>query len=192
MYQETTKSRAGEIIRGLVPDGPYMQMIKVEAGDLDSRIGFMIDEIEQGIQDVDIQNLTSKILKSYNVKNRDWTGQAQAVFEWVRDNIRYVRDPAGLEQFRKPIRTVQQGMGDCDDMTILICSLLGTIGLNCIIRVIGVSSDEPEHVYPLVLVPPVNPTGAIALDATRPEPMGFEVHKNKIKFLQDYDPNLEE
>lgn len=184
-------SNIKNMIQPFIQDMPEMEMVSVTADTLDERMDYLIDEIEAGMQDEHIQYLTSKILHGYGIGDRDWRGQARAIFEWVRENIMYVRDPAGIEQFRKPIRTVQQAMGDCDDMTILICAMLSSIGHNLVLRVIGVDSNEPAHIYPLDLLPPVNPTEAIALDATRPEPMGWQIDEKQMKFLQDYELDFE-
>lgn len=180
-------SRAGEMAMPYVSDIPEMASFNVESSDLDSRMDFLIEEIWKGIQDPKIQQLASRILEEYDVDARDWEGESHAVFEWVRSNIRYTRDPEGLELFRKPLRTIQLGLADCDDMSILICALLGTIGHTLLLRVIGVTSNEPEHIYPVDLLPPGNPDHAIALDATRPEPMGWEVPENQMLFKEDYD-----
>lgn len=185
--QQQPLSRAGEMAMPYVSDMPDMASFNVHSDSLDDRMDFLIEEVWKGIQDVKIQQLASRILEEYDVPSRDYEAESRAVFEWVRSNIRYTRDPEGLELFRKPIRTVQLGIADCDDMSILICALLGTIGHTLMLRVIGVTSDEPEHIYPLDLLPPGNPDHYIALDATRPEAMGWEVPEETMLFLQDYD-----
>ena len=146
-------SRAGEIIMPFVADMPSMEAFNIPSDSLDSRMDFLIEEAWKGIQDPKIQQLASRIMEEYNVPSRDWEAESRAVFDWVRNNIRYTRDPEGLELFRKPIRTVQLGMADCDDMSILIAALLGTIGHTLLLRVIGVTSNEPEHIYPVDLLP---------------------------------------
>lgn len=188
--RQVKQSRAGSMAASFVDDMPEMEMIAIDSDDLDSRMDYLIDEIEEGMQDEAIQKLAAKILYIYNVPSRDYRGEAEAIFLWVRENIRYTRDPEGMELFRKPIRTIQLGIADCDDMTILIGSLLSTIGHVIILRVIGVSSNNPEHIYPLTCIPPDDPTECIALDATRSEPVGWEVSPNEIKFSQDYEPNF--
>ena len=185
--KQTPPSRAGEMATPFVSGMPYMEAFNIHSDNLDDRMDHLIDEVWEGIQDPKIQQLASKILEEYDVPSRDWEGETKAVFEWVRSNIRYTRDPEGLELFRKPMRTVQLKIADCDDMSILICSLLGTIGHTLLLRVIGVTSDEPEHIYPIDLLPPGNPTYAIALDATRPEQMGWEVPEKQMLFKEDFD-----
>ncbi len=181
-------SRAGEMIFPFVSDMPVMSAFNVPSDSLDSRMDFLIDEVWKGVQDPRIKQLASRILQEYDVPARDWKAEAIAVAEWVRDNIRYTRDPEGLERFSRPIRTVQLAMGDCDDMSILIAALLGTIGHTLELRVIGVSSNEPEHIYPVDLLPPGDPNGyALALDATRPEEIGWEVPEEQRLFWEDFD-----
>ncbi|RZB29446.1 MAG: hypothetical protein AEth_01174 [Candidatus Argoarchaeum ethanivorans] len=65
---------------------------------------------------------------------------AEAIYAWVRDNIAYVNDPAG-EYFQPPVRTMEVGAGDCDDQSILLAAMLGSIGFEPILVIL------PEHVY---------------------------------------------
>lgn len=184
---EKMQSRAGEMIRGFVPDDPEMTMESVKSATLDDRISNLISEIQDGKRDVRIRRLAADILREYSVPARDWKAETTAVFHWVRQNIRYTRDPTGVELFQKPRRTVELGIADCDDLSILICSLLGSIGHVMQLRTIGITErGQAEHIYPLDLLPPSNPTEYIALDASRPEPMGWEVPDEQIKFKQDY------
>ena len=185
-------SRAGDMIAPFVANMPDMSAFNVHSDSLDSRMDFLIDEVWKGIQDPKIQSLAAMIMEEYEVPSRNYEAEAKAVFDWVRTNIRYTRDPEGLELFRKPIRTVQLGIADCDDMSILICALLGTIGHRLQLRVIGVTSNEPEHIYPLDLLPPDNSTYYIALDATRPEDIGWEVPEEQRLFQEDFDVEEDE
>jgi len=185
--QKLPLSRAGEMASPYVADIPEMEMLNVSSDSLDSRMDFLIEEVWKGIQDTKIQQLASRIMEEHNVPSRDWEAEVRAIFDWVRTNIRYTRDPESLELFRRPIRTVQLGLADCDDMSILISALLGTIGHKVMLRVIGVTSKEPEHIYPLVLLPPDDPTYYIALDATRSEDMGWEIPEEQRLFQEDFD-----
>jgi len=185
-------SRAGEMAMPFVADMPPMEAFNVPSDSLDSRMDILVDQVWEGIQDPTIQQLAARIMQEYNVPSRDFEAEASAVFNWVRDNIRYTRDPDALELFRKPIRTVQLGIADCDDMSILIAALLGTIGHRLLLRVIGVTSAEPEHIYPLDQLPPDNSTYYIALDATRSEDMGWEIPEDQRKFQEDFDVEEDE
>lgn len=77
----------------------------------------------------------------------------KAVFDWVYDHIEYRRDIKGKEQIKSPQRTIFDGFGDCDDMQVLICSLLLNKKIPFKIRttvydeMVGV-----QHIYPFALV----------------------------------------
>lgn len=53
--------------------------------------------------------------------------QAQALSDWIRSEIRYVRE-AG-EQLQTPFQTLRARIGDCDDLVILAAALATSIGL---------------------------------------------------------------
>jgi len=62
------------------------------------------------------------------VRQKDYAGEAEAVFDWVRDHIRYVRDINGVETLQTPLATMELGAGDCDDKSVLLAVLLESIG----------------------------------------------------------------
>lgn len=80
--------------------------------------------------------------------SKDYSGEARAIFEYVRDRIRYVRDPVDVEALSDPIATLNMGSGDCDDKVVLLCSLLNAIGHET--RMIAMREDRNGpycHVY---------------------------------------------
>jgi transglutaminase-like putative cysteine protease len=62
------------------------------------------------------------------ITQKDYTSEYAAILNWVRANIRYVRDPVTIEQVKTPRATVETGSGDCDDMATLIAALVGHLG----------------------------------------------------------------
>ena len=60
---------------------------------------------------------------------RDTEGEARALFEFVRDQIRYVRDVHATETLSQAPITLATMAGDCDDQVILLGALLESIGL---------------------------------------------------------------
>lgn len=54
--------------------------------------------------------------------------EIRAVFNFVQNNIRYVRDTRGVELLHQPDKLLEIGQGDCDDKSILLCSMLEAIG----------------------------------------------------------------
>lgn len=58
----------------------------------------------------------------------DTTSEVQAIQRFVRDCIRYTNDPQGVEWVRDPKACLELGVGDCDDKSLLVCTLLAAIG----------------------------------------------------------------
>ena len=109
------------------------------------------------------------------VEPRDWIGEVNAVLGFVRDNVRYTLDTYGIDTYRTPERTVQASMGDCDDMTALIGAVAQAVGYPVKIKIIRLKgSDDFHHIYPLVGIPPHNPSEWLSMDATQPYAAGWE------------------
>jgi hypothetical protein len=59
---------------------------------------------------------------------KDWYSEIKALYEFVRDRIRYVRDITGVETLHTADRVLLNKQGDCDDKGILLAALLGSLG----------------------------------------------------------------
>lgn len=111
--------------------------------------------IDQGKKDPRIHELGAKILREARVPpafnpHADFLA-IRAVSHWIPRNIRYTRDVIGKETLHSAAEIVDLGIGDCDDFTILICSILETIGIRCRIVTISSHSLDPSqftHVFP--------------------------------------------
>ena len=110
--------------------------------------------IDQGKKDPKVHEAAALIIRSSSVPAYDWGGEVRAIYNWVLHNIRFTRDVQGKETLHAAPEILRLGIGDCDDFTILICSLLGTIGHKC--RILTISKPEDErnfsHVFPQVFV----------------------------------------
>lgn len=74
--------------------------------------------------------------------------ECAALFEFVRDHIRYTQDVHEVETLTTPDKTLALGYGDCDDQTTLLCALFEAVGYPT--RFVVASYDDPrvfEHVY---------------------------------------------
>jgi len=102
---------------------------------------------------------------------RDWRGEIRALFEYVRDRIRYVHDIAGVETLQTPPATVELEAGDCDDKSTLLSALLAAVGYRS--RLVAVGYQQPgdyQHVYVEVNA---GEGGWIPMDATVARPFGW-------------------
>lgn len=109
------------------------------------------------------------------IKEKDWDNEVRAVFDYVRQRVRYVRDHYSVDQFSGPDRTLAVGAGDCDDYSIVLGSLLMAIGNRVKLRVVQADGGASfNHIYILA-----NPDSSgrkwTPLDASVDAPAGWEV-----------------
>lgn len=102
-----------------------------------------------------IRALAINIINQAGVRDKDYYGMAEAIHNWVRDEIRYVKDPVGQETLSYPEETAfNTRAGDCDDKTILEMALLASLGIHSYPVVISTHpSGTFSHVYLHVIIP---------------------------------------
>ena len=61
-------------------------------------------------------------------KQNDVVEDVKSLHAFVRDAIRYVNDTRQVETLQTPLATLELRAGDCDDKSILLASLLESIG----------------------------------------------------------------
>lgn len=61
------------------------------------------------------------------VEPRDWPSMASALLTWVQTQIHYVNEQE--ERLQSPWRTIEWGIGDCDDQSTLLATLATSIDL---------------------------------------------------------------
>lgn len=168
---------------------------KFNSGDIDDRITWIEYEVNIGKRNPGVRQIAADVLKGTPPK--DWKNSAKLLFEWTRTNIRYTLDPHNVELFQSAERSVQVGIGDCDDQSIVLASLLQCVGIPVILRVIGLKGQRVfQHIYVMAGYPPHDPKNWIALDASRSEAAGWELPENERGLLKnyvvdDYDPEYD-
>jgi transglutaminase-like putative cysteine protease len=144
------------------------------------RVGLLQDLTYKSIQDPRMRKLALQITKS--CPERDGLCEARAIYNWMRKNIRYTGDVGphklgrhgpveGIDLFQTAARTVEFGGGDCDDHSILACTLAAHNGLACKYRVTAPTRGRGEdysHIYAMAGVPKNSPKKWVALDTTLP------------------------
>jgi hypothetical protein len=103
---------------------------------------------QYGSKSAKIRALAIDIVRDAGIKDKDYFGEMVAIHRWVRDNIRYVRDPIGQETLSYPEETAfNSRAGDCDDLSTLEIALLGSIGIESYPVVVGTFPGHFSHVY---------------------------------------------
>jgi hypothetical protein len=118
-----------------------------------NRARSMCGLIDQGKKDPRIRELAAQIIRKAGVRAFDFSGEYRAILAWVIRNIRWTRDPTNKEGIQDAATTLKWGIADCDCFSILICSLLGSIGGRTRLVTIASRADDPEqfsHIFPEV------------------------------------------
>src|SRR6478735_8077366 len=128
--------------------------------------------IRAGAKDFYVRQKAIEIYRTSRAPAKNRLAEINALFQWVQRNIRYTRDIFRVELLHTPRRMLELRAGDCDDMTILLGSMLLSTGHPVRLVLVGFRPHRPHlysHIYPEVLV-----RGRwLALDATMPRPIGW-------------------
>jgi len=135
--------------------------------------------VREGSKDFFVRQTAIAILRRFGVRPKDYLGEINALFEWVKRNVRYTRDIHRVELLHTARRMLELRAGDCDDMTILLCAMLKSIGHPVRLALVGFNPKRKTlftHIYLEVFY-----RGQwIPLDPTVSRPMGWApplVHK---------------
>jgi hypothetical protein len=128
--------------------------------------------IREGAKDFYVRQKAIDILLAAGVPPKDYLGEVRALFEWVRDNVRYTKDPFRVEVLHSARKLAELRAGDCDDKAILLGAMLESIGHPVRLVLTGPDPQRPRlfsHVYI-----EVSHRGRwIPLDATMSKPAGW-------------------
>jgi hypothetical protein len=147
--------------------GNQSRTLPLSGGDIGTAqtIAHMRQLIDAGKKDQLVNRTAIAIV--FNTPQFSELPKAQAIYQWVQQNCRFITDMVGAETLRSARETLTVRAGDCDDFTILIASLLATIGIRSRAVTISSHSDDPQsfsHIYPEAFV-----DGRwIAMDVARP------------------------
>lgn len=109
-------------------------------------------------------------------RQKDYGAEIACLFDFVQNEIRYVRDPAGWEALHAPRAVLEIGAGDCDDKSILLAALLESLDHPTQFVAVGFCPGALDHVYVETAWPGSRlraPGHNLALDATEPRGLGW-------------------
>lgn len=132
-----------------------------------------------------VRRLALAILQAAGLSSHRYIDEAKAIAGYVQQKMQYVKDPLGIEQLHDPLTMIEQiergiGAGDCDDMALLIATLLMSVGHKPRFRAVRYRTKwgNYNHIYVVLYDKnyPIMKTQRVALDAIIKEhPIGFEV-----------------
>lgn len=163
---------------------------------IQQRVGILQDLVWKGVQHPQMRELALAITghgertvqvgkRTFRVQGRgcparDGLCETEAIYDWVKNNIRYTGDVApvkmgakgpveGVDLFQGGWRTVEFGGGDCDDHSVLAATLLALNGIPARFRITAPSkSSDWAHIYALAGLSKTNPTKWVPIDTTLP------------------------
>jgi transglutaminase-like putative cysteine protease len=153
---------------------PRVQVIRVPHGNPGTleTARIIARMICEGAKDFYVRQKAIEIFRAFRVPPKDRWGEVRSLFEWVRRNIRYTRDIFRVELLHTPRRMLELRAGDCDDMSILLGSMLLSTGHPVRLVLVGFRPHKP-HIYSHIY-PEVNVCGRwIPIDATVSQPIGW-------------------
>lgn len=93
------------------------------------------------------QRIRSKALDILSgIPPRQRIAEIKALHAFVRDQIRYTRDPVDVELVQIPEKTLEFGHGDCDDKATLLAALLMSTGHPARFCAVGFEGGGFSHV----------------------------------------------
>jgi len=126
---------------------------------LEDVLTWMANFAREGREDLTVITLVKKICSK--LASGDYAGECLAVYYWVCQHVRYMRDPYNVEMVQKPFRTLDVRSGDCDDMATLLAAMFMACGNRCRLVAVGfVAGGPPTHVFCEV----ITARGAIVFD----------------------------
>ena len=173
-FPQNIKDQIKNELSGTVLGKPMQKRIE-SVNSIDDRVRKIKELAEKGKQDTTIRKIAAEIVQG--LPEKDYKSEIVAIAGYVKGNVRYTKDVAGLDTYQHPVRTLELGIGDCDDFSSLLCSLLGTVGHRTALKVVQTKNhDDYNHIYPLVEIG----NKWIPLDLTVDKPIGWEVPKNQV------------
>ncbi|MGH7886256.1 MAG: transglutaminase-like domain-containing protein [Candidatus Binatia bacterium] len=91
--------------------------------------------------------LSREIANAAGIEGKDHAGEAESIYDFVRENVTYRRDIDGVESLQTPERTLALASGDCDDQATLVATLAKTLGFPARYVAAGINGSDLVHVW---------------------------------------------
>ena len=110
---------------------------------IEQKVRVLIDIIRGASVDKVIRDLV------FSFGHPDGFNTVKSVYGFVKNNIDYVEEPFGQDNFQYPTFTLRTRFGDCEDHAALLGSIFKAQGYNVAVKV-AKTGQSRYHVYPLV------------------------------------------
>jgi len=199
------KRRARAIHKGKRPYemvwGPPVKYVEIPSGEAGTveTLKIMKDLVlgSWGHRNPEVAMLAQQIVS--DLPSKDYKAEAQALFDFMREHVRYRLDPAGLEYVSTPWHTLLvSGNEDCDGHAVAIAALAMSLGHRAAFRTVKGDPNRPEqwsHVYGVIGITQNGQTEWLTADSTQKEAfLGWDPPEAKLFGMKTWviTPGLEE
>lgn len=127
---------------------PPVQLKQIPSGDSGAiaTVRIMRDLAKASVRNPDQIVRTQARQLLADLPPRKFVAEVKALHAFVRDQIRYLKDPVGVELVQTPEKTLEYGQGDCDDKATLLAALLESAGHPARFVAIGLNGGPFSHV----------------------------------------------
>src|SRR5271155_2837022 len=111
--------------------------------------------IDEALADQNFVNLAVRIVKTVPAYHD--LGEAEELYNWVKQNICFTKDPVTKEKLYSPQDLLKIRAGDCDDISMLLGAFLLALGYPARLITLAANPSQPtefSHVYIEAEVPP--------------------------------------
>jgi len=128
------------------------EIYRVKIKDLAQTVEVIRRFILESSHNLRLRRLVARLIKK--CKDKDFPCYIEKIVSFVKSKVHYVDDPQKLEILQSPEKTLEIGIGDCDDQAILTGALLRIAGFPVRIVLGDPNKDGRfEHVYLKVMLP---------------------------------------
>jgi len=139
--ESTTQTKNGDVGSGIVGNYNTVEIMKRVARQR-SRSPF-------------VRELALRIIEGAGVESQNYLDESKAIAQYVQKKVRYVKDIDGVETLHDPLTLIDQlkrgqAQGDCDDMSLLVATLLLSIGHQPYFRMVKYHKNPMQgfnHIY---------------------------------------------
>lgn len=117
------------------------------------------------------------------LRQKDFRGEICALSDWVRDQVRYVKDIRSVETVHDPVTLLKVRCGDCDDKATLLAALAESIGHPARFVAVAYRPGVFSHVWAQARPGPGGPW--IDLETTEPLACGLRVPAGVAEIYQE-------
>lgn len=137
------------------------------AAGIAATLKIMVKLARQFKKDVGVRELAGNLVR--DLPQYDNRAAVRALHAFVRDCVRYTGDIAGVETLQTPKATLELGVGDCDDKSLLLAALLQAINLPA--RFVAIAMNDGPYSH--VLVETRRGSRWVPLETIRPVEVGW-------------------